>query len=86
MLSLPSTETNYWNIFLSNASNRRYGVDVVGQNFAKDFDSVPHNRLLLKLKCIGINGQLLNWRISFFYIKENNEFVMRHCVSDWKYI
>lgn len=60
MLSLPSTETNYWNIFLSNVSNRRYGVDVVYQDFAKEFDSVSHNRLLLKLKCIGINGQLLN--------------------------
>ena len=35
-------------------------VDILYFNFKKAFDRVPHNRLLLKLKCLGIKGKLLN--------------------------
>ena len=35
-------------------------------DFAKAFDSVPHERLLLKLNALGVNGNLLNWIRSFF--------------------
>jgi len=34
-------------------------------DFAKAFDSVPHERLLLKLHSLGINGKLLSWLRSF---------------------
>ena len=34
-------------------------------DFAKAFDSVPHERLLLKLNALGIDGNLLNWIRSF---------------------
>jgi len=30
-------------------------------DFAKAFDKVPHNRLLLKLSNYGIQGQVYNW-------------------------
>ena len=30
-------------------------------DFAKAFDTVPHERLLLKLNAIGFTGKLLNW-------------------------
>ena len=30
-------------------------------DFAKAFDTVPHERLLLKLRAYGINGSLLEW-------------------------
>ena len=30
-------------------------------DFAKAFDTVPHERLLLKLEAIGFTGKLLNW-------------------------
>ena len=29
--------------------------------FAKDFNTVPHERILLKLEAIGFTGKLLNW-------------------------
>ena len=32
----------------------------------KAFDSVPHNRLLLRLESLGIHGNLLPWFNSFF--------------------
>ena len=35
-------------------------MDILYFNFKKAFDHVPHNRLILKLKCLGIEGKLLN--------------------------
>jgi hypothetical protein len=34
-------------------------------NFAKAFDTVPHNRLKLKLRNAGIRGNVLRWIVSF---------------------
>ena len=39
--------------------------DVIYTDFAKAYDSVAHERLLLKLENIGIKGDLLNWIRSF---------------------
>ena len=36
-------------------------VDMVHLDFAKAFDSVPHQRLLIKLEGYGITGALLHW-------------------------
>ena len=36
-------------------------VDLVILDFSKAFDTVPHQRLLCKLKNIGINNSLLKW-------------------------
>ena len=34
-------------------------------DLSKAFDSVPHNRLLMKIRAYGINGPLLSWLKSF---------------------
>ena len=52
-------------------------VDAAYMDFCKAFDSVPHQRLISKLKGYNINGQILNWIISFLsnrsqFVKINN--------------
>ena len=42
-----------------------YDIDVIYTDFAKAFDSVPHNWLLLKLKSFGIEGDVFKWIKSF---------------------
>ena len=44
--------------------NKNY-IGVVYLDFQKAFDSVPHKRLLSKLKGYGIQGKLLNWIENF---------------------
>ena len=39
-------------------------IDVIYTDFAKAFDRIPHQRLLLKLKNLGIVGNTLGWIIS----------------------
>ena len=47
------------------ALDEGYGLDVVYLDYRKAFDSVPHERLLLKLTACGIGGRLLRWLRSF---------------------
>ena len=42
-----------------------YGVDVVYLNYRKAFDTVPHQRLLTKLKGLGLGVDLMKWTGSF---------------------
>ncbi len=44
-------------------------IDVVYLDFRKAFDSVPHERLLVKLASYGITGNLHKWMQSFILKK-----------------
>ena len=53
-------------------------TDAAYMDFRKAFDLVPHKRLISKLKAYKIDGQILNWIISFLsdrtqYVKINND-------------
>jgi hypothetical protein len=58
-------------------------VDVVYLDFAKAFDKVPHQRLLIKLKEVGIGGQLLKW-ISSWLSNRKQRVGIRGRYSGWK--
>ena len=49
----------------ASSRNKSTPTDVVFLDFTKAFDSVPHERLLLKLKGYGIEGNLLHWFRNF---------------------
>ena len=40
-------------------------IDIIYTDFAKAFDSVPHQRLLEKVRNFGITGNVHNWIKSF---------------------
>ena len=50
----------------SSVVNRDGQVDMLILDFAKDFDTVAHERLLSKLESYGITNGLHNWIRSFF--------------------
>ncbi|XP_065662573.1 uncharacterized protein LOC136085213 [Hydra vulgaris] len=57
-------------------------ADVVLLDFAKAFDTVPHQRLISKLKAYGINGLALNW-FQAFLSNRRQRVVMGDYVSTW---
>ena len=57
-------------------------VDVIYLDYSKAFDTVPHQRLVLKLQSIGIRGNLLNW-ISHFLVGRKQRVVVNGVMSDW---
>ena len=40
-------------------------IDIIYTDFAKAFDRVPHQRLLIKMKMLGIAGKTLSWIEAF---------------------
>jgi hypothetical protein len=57
-------------------------VDLVYLDFAKAFNTVPHKRLLLKLKAYGLDEQLCAWMEDFLRDRKKRV-VMGECESEW---
>ena len=57
-------------------------LDVIYLDFKKAFDSVPHIRLLQKLKAYGVEGDLLNW-IQHFLMERKQRVSVNGILSDW---
>ena len=49
------------------ATAEGYVTDVIYLDFMKAFDTVPHQRLLIKLKSYGIDGIIKEWIVSYLY-------------------
>ena len=54
----------YHDLIVTNCS-KGYQVDSIYLDFRAAFDCVVHNKLLHKLKCFGVSGNLINWIESF---------------------
>ena len=64
------------------ALDNGYGIDVLYLDYRKAFDSVPHKRLLEKLKIYGVQGKLLTW-IQSFLAARLMRVGIRGSFSDW---
>ena len=59
-----------------------YGFHIIYLDFKKAFDSVPHERLLKKLKMYGIAGKTLEW-IKSFLTARTMRVSIRNAYSTW---
>jgi len=57
-------------------------VDVVLLDFSKAFDTVPHRRLIAKLKAYGFDGLVIKW-IEAFLKDRKQRVVQDEIVSEW---
>lgn len=68
-----------WTEILENGD----AVDVIYTDFSKAFDSVPHQRLLKKLKNLGIVGKTLKW-VEAFISNRRQRVRVDNSFSSWK--
>ena len=59
-----------------------YPVDVIFLDFQKAFDKVPHGRLLLKVKAMGIGSLVANWIVSWLSDRKQRVIINGKC-SGW---
>ena len=57
-------------------------VDIIYLDFSKAFDTVPHERLAIKLKAHGIGGEVLNW-IRAWLKDRRQRVVLNGEMSNW---
>ena len=69
--------------FLTESIENGINTDLVYFDFAKAFDSVPHNRLICKLHNYGISGNLLLW-IRNFLSHRRQQIRVNFTLSNWK--
>ena len=70
---------DYWTDML----DQGHSVDTIYLDFAKAFDSVPHERLLDKAKGYGIRGDILEW-IRLFIKGRRQRVVVNGKKSSWR--
>ena len=69
---------NHWTKLLDEGNC----IDSIYLDFSKAFDSVPHERLLLKLQKYGIRGKAAEW-IRSFLTDRHQQVKIKGSVSDW---
>ena len=70
---------------LSKSLNNKSQIDMIIMDFSKAFDTVPHNRLLNKLKRYGINNKIHAW-ISKFLTCRDQRVVVSGAHSPWTHV
>jgi hypothetical protein len=86
-LSRKSTLTQLLSCFhdWAKSPNKSKPTDVVLLDFSKAFDSVPHERLLLKLERHGIDDSLLLWFRNFL-TNRKQRVAIRGTYSSWTHV
>jgi len=68
-----------WTKFFDNSKQ----IDTIYLDIKKAFDTVPHNRLILKLRGYGFGGKLVQW-IEDFLSERQQRVVLNGAASEWK--
>ena len=74
----------FYNYVFSNYDDR-VPTDIIYLDFQKAFDTVPHKRLLIKLKAHGIRDQLCSW-IGNWLANRKQRVVLNGEASDWLHV
>ncbi len=61
---------------------KMYSTDIAFLDFAKASDSVPHERLCIKLQAYGIKDDLLNW-FKAFLSNRTQRVILGNSISEW---
>ena len=69
--------------FLTDCLSKRVPSDVIYLDFAKAFDKVSHNLLMVKLEAYGVPIKLLSW-IGSFLSNRRQRVVMGNMISRWR--
>ena len=69
--------TRNWTVALNNKKT----VDVIYIDYRRAFDSIVHNKLLIKLRGFGVDGLLYNWIEAFLY-NRTQRVCIENCLSD----
>ena len=69
--------------YLTDCTSRRHPADIIYLDFAKAFDKVSHELLIVKLMAYGIPVMLVNW-IRAFLSNRKQRVVIGDVVSEWK--
>lgn len=67
---------------LTDLLDKGHDIDVFYLDFAKAFDKVPHQRLLAKVRCHGINGEVAQW-IEDWLSSRSQRVVLNGVASAW---
>ena len=67
---------------VSNYIDQGHPVDVIYLDFQKAFDKVPHKRLMMKIKSLGIAENVYNWIEDWLRDREQRV-VLLGCNSEW---
>ena len=60
---------------VTEAVDNGHEVHAIYFDFKKAFDKVPHNKLLMKVQALGIQGYLLQWLKAWALWRESNVFM-----------
>ena len=60
---------------LQQHKDNKHQVDVIVLDFSKAFDTVPHRRLLKKIKHLGVKGKIHGWIANFLYARSQQVIV-----------
>ncbi len=67
---------------LLHAQDNTKSLDIVYLDFQKVFDKAPHNKLMFKVKQLGINGKVHNW-IENWLSNRKQRVVINGIALDW---